>query len=292
MEGSILRGIGSFYTVLCDGDGQEYTLRAQKKLRHQKLTPMVGDRVRFTPGQGEENGWLEEILPRRSMMIRPSVANVDMLMLVVASVPQPDLLLVDKLILRANAGGMQPAICVNKIDLGDELAAQIRREYAGTQLRVFAVSAQTGEGVEALREAMRGKVTCLAGQSAVGKSSLLNRLFGLELETGGLSRKTERGRHTTRRSEMMALDGMFVLDTPGFSLLELEETMEPEAFAQLYPEYNALAGECRFQPCQHDREPGCAVHAAVDQGLLSPERWARYRELLGEVREKWKGRYL
>jgi len=292
MEGSILRGIGSFYTVLCDEDGQEYTLRAQKKLRHQKLTPMVGDRVRFTPGQGEENGWLEEIFPRKSMMIRPSVANVDMLMLVVASVPQPDLLLVDKLILRANAGNMTPAICVNKIDLGDDLARQIEREYAGTQLRVFAVSAQTGEGVETLREAMRGKVTCLAGQSAVGKSSLLNRLFGLELETGGLSRKTERGRHTTRRSEMMALDGMFVLDTPGFSLLELEETMEPEAFAQLYPEYNALAGECRFQPCQHDREPGCAVHAAVDQGKLSPERWARYRELLGEVREKWKGRYL
>lgn len=292
MEGSILRGIGSFYTVLCDEDGQEYTLRAQKKLRHQKLTPMVGDRVRFTPGQGEENGWLEEIFPRKSMMIRPSVANVDMLMLVVASVPQPDLLLVDKLILRANAGNMTPAICVNKIDLGDDLARQIEREYAGTQLRVFAVSAQTGEGVESLREAMRSKVTCLAGQSAVGKSSLLNRLFGLELETGGLSRKTERGRHTTRRAEMMALDGMFVLDTPGFSLLELEETMEPEAFAQLYPEYNALAGECRFQPCQHDREPGCAVHAAVDQGKLSPERWARYRELLGEVREKWKGRYL
>ena len=154
------------------------------------------------------------------------------------------------------------------------------------------MSARTGEGVAALREAMRGKVTCLAGQSAVGKSSLLNRLFGLELETGGLSRKTERGRHTTRRAEMMALDGMFVLDTPGFSLLELEETVEPEAFAQLYPEYNALAGECRFQPCLHDREPGCAVHAAVDRGLLSPERWARYRELLGEVREKWKGRYL
>ena len=292
MEGSILRGIGSFYTVLCDEDAQEYTLRAQKKLRHQKLTPMVGDRVRFTPGQGEEDGWLEEILPRKSMLIRPAVANVDMLMLVVASVPQPDMLLVDKLILRANAGHMTPAICVNKIDLGDELAKRIAREYAGTQLRVFAVSAQTGEGVDALKEAMRGKVTCLAGQSAVGKSSLLNRLFGLELETGGLSRKTERGRHTTRRSEMMALDGMMVLDTPGFSLLEIEDGIEPEAFAQLYPEYNALAEGCRFQPCMHDREPGCAVHAAVDRGELSPERWARYRELLGEVREKWKGRYL
>ena len=285
-----MRGIGSFYTVLCDEDGQEYTLRAQKKLRHQKLTPMVGDRVRFSPGQGEENGWLEEILPRKSVMLRPSVANADMLMLVVASVPHPDMMLIDKLILRADRGGMTPAICVNKIDLGDELVQEIRAEYAGTKLRVFAASALTGEGVDKLREAMRGKVTCLAGQSAVGKSSLLNALFGLELETGGLSRKTERGRHTTRRSEMMAVDGMFVLDTPGFSLLELEE-MEPQAFAELYPEYNELAEGCRFQPCLHDREPGCAVHAAVDEGRLSAVRWARYRELLAEVKENWKGRY-
>jgi len=292
MTGSILRGIGSFYTVLCDEDGLEYTLRAQKKLRHQKMTPMVGDRVRFTPGDGEDNGWLEEILPRKSMINRPSVANVDMLMLVVACVPQPDMLLIDKLILRAQQGNMTPAICVNKTDLGSELSDRIREEFEGTQLRVFSASALTGEGVDTLREAMRGKVTCLAGQSAVGKSSLLNALFGLGLETGGLSRKTERGRHTTRRSEMMSIDGMMVLDTPGFSLLELEEAIEPQAFAQLYPEYNALAGECRFQPCLHDREPGCAVHAAVDAGKLSTVRWERYRQLLGEVKEKWKGRYL
>ena len=292
MTGSILRGIGSFYTVLCDEDGQEYTLRAQKKLRHQRMTPMVGDKVRFTPGEGEDNGWLEEILPRKSMMNRPSVANVDMLMLVVASVPQPDMLLVDKLILRAQQGNMTPAICVNKTDLGSELVKQIQEEYTGTNLRVFSASALTGEGIDVLREAMRGKVTCLAGQSAVGKSSLLNALFGLELETGGLSRKTERGRHTTRRAEMMALDGMLVLDTPGFSLLELEDVIEPQAFAELYPEYNELAGECRFQPCMHDREPGCAVHAAVDDGRLSAVRWARYRQLLSEAKEKWKGRYL
>ena len=286
-----MRGSGSFYTVLCEEDGQEYTLRAQKKLRHQKMTPMVGDRVRFSPGQGEEDGWLEEILPRKSEMLRPSVANADMLMLVVASVPHPDMMLIDKLILRAAKGGMTPALCVNKIDLGGDLAEEIRAEYAGTQLRVFTASALTGEGVDALREAMRGRVTCLAGQSAVGKSSLLNALFGLELETGGLSRKTERGRHTTRRSEMMAVDGMMVLDTPGFSLLELDE-MDPQDFAQLYPEYNELAGECRFQPCLHDREPGCAVHAAVGAGKLSAVRWQRYRELLAEVKENWKGRYV
>ncbi len=291
MTGSILRGIGSFYTVLADEDGQEYTTRAQKKLRHQKMTPMVGDRVRFSPGQGEDDGWIEEILPRKSMMIRPSVANVDMLMLVMASVPQPDLMLLDKLILRANNGGMTPAICVNKIDLGTELAEMIRREYAGTALHVFSASAATGEGIEALREAMLGKVTCLAGQSAVGKSSLLNALFNLNLETGGLSRKTERGRHTTRRAEMMALGGMFVLDTPGFSLLELEENIDPQDFAQMYPEYNELAQGCRFQPCLHDREPGCAVRAAVEEGRLSPERWERYRMMLAEGKEKWKGRY-
>lgn len=291
MTGCILRGIGSFYTVLCDEDHQEYTLRAQKKIRHQKLKPMVGDRVRFTPGQGEEDGWLEEILPRKSMLDRPSVANVDMLMLVIASVPQPDMLLCDKLILRAQHGNMTPAICVNKVDLGSELAGQIEKEYAGTDLRVFSVSARTGEGIDALREEMRGKVTCLAGQSAVGKSSLLNALFGLELETGGLSRKTERGRHTTRRAEMMELDGMFVLDTPGFSLLELQNNIDPQDFAQLYPEYNELADQCRFQPCLHDREPGCAVHAAVDAGKLGAARYERYRELLGEVRENWKGRY-
>ena len=285
MTGSILRGIGSFYTVLADQDAQEYTLRAQKKLRHQKLTPMVGDRVRFTPGEGDDDGWIEEILPRKSELIRPSVANADMLMLVVASVPQPDMLLVDKLILRAERGGMTPAICVNKVDLGEELAQRIAAEYAGTELRVFSVSARTGEGIGALREALRGKVTCLAGQSAVGKSSLLN------LETGGLSRKTERGRHTTRHAEMMSLDGSFVLDTPGFSLLELETDMEPQEFAGLYPEYNALAADCRFQPCLHDREPGCAVRAAVESGALGAARWARYRQLLGEVRENWKGRY-
>ena len=285
-----MRGIGSFYTVLCDEDGQEYTLRAQKKLRHQHMTPMVGDAVRFTPGQGEENGWLEEILPRRSVMERPSVANVDMLMLVLASVPQPDLLLCDKLILRARKGGMAPAICVNKIDLGTELAQEIAQEYAGTELRVFSVSARTGEGIAALREQMCGRVTCLAGQSAVGKSSLLNALFGLSLETGGLSRKTERGRHTTRRAEMMALDGMFVLDTPGFSLLEVE-LVEPRELQKLYPEFSADWGTCFFSPCYHAREPKCAVRAAVDEGKIDKRRYERYCALLGEMQTRWRDRY-
>ena len=291
MEGIILRGIGSFYTVRSEENGAEYTLRAQKKLRHQKLTPMVGDRVTFLPGEGEENGWIEAILPRHSIMERPSVANADVLMLVVAPVPQADLLLIDKLIVRASCGNMTPAICVNKTDLDGGLYDRLRDEYKGTGLQVYCTSTVTGEGIDALRESMRGKVVCLAGQSAVGKSSLINALLGLELETGGLSRKTERGRHTTRRCELLSCGGLYVLDTPGFSLLDLESTMEPEELPDHYPEYAALSEGCRFQPCMHDREPGCAVRKAVEKGELSRERWERYRVLLMEARENLKGRY-
>lgn len=286
-----MRGVGSFYAVRCDEDGETYTLRPQKKLRRQGQRLLVGDRVVFTPGQGEQDGWLLQILPRRSELERPSVANVDMLMLVIASVPQPDMLLADRLIVRALRGNMTPALCVNKIDLGTELADAIRQQYRGSPLRLFAVSARTGEGVQALREAMRGRVTCLAGQSAVGKSSLLNALFGLSLHTGELSRKTERGRHTTRKTEMMAFGDTLVLDTPGFSLLDSEPDMEPQALLQAYPEYEALAHACRFAPCLHDTEPGCAVREAVSRGELSDARHARYRQLLRQARENRKGRY-
>ena len=292
MEGSILRGIGSFYTVLCEADGQEYTLRAQKKLRHQRLTPMVGDRVRFTPGEGEEDGWLEEILPRKSMLVRPSVANVDMLMLVMASVPAPDLMLCDKLILRANAGNMTPAICVNKIDLGEELAQKIREEYAGTQLRVFAVSAQSGEGVEQLREAMRGRVTCLAGQSAVGKSSLLNRLFGLELETGGLSRKTERGKLTTRHVELFAIDDSkdsgYIADTPGFTMLDFAEFnfFTKDDLPHTMRDFERYYGKCRYTKCSHTKEDGCAVLEALSRGEIAKSRHDSFLAMYETLKNK------
>jgi len=149
MEGSILRGIGSFYTVLCDADGQEYTLRAQKKLRHQKMTPMVGDRVRFTPGSGEEHGWVEEILPRDSELIRPPVANIRHIVLVVAPQPAPDFLLIDTLIVMSLKQGIQPAIVVNKCDLDEGLFDQIAKDYAGLNVPVLKVSAKTGEGIGA-----------------------------------------------------------------------------------------------------------------------------------------------
>ena len=255
------------------------------------MKPLVGDRVEFVPGKDGEEGWIESILPRKNELIRPSVANVDMLMLVMAPVPLPDLMMIDKLILRARRGGMTPAICVNKTDLENGLPERIEREYAGSELQSFYVSAKTGVGLDLLRPALGGKVTCLAGQSAVGKTSLLNALFGLRMETGGLSEKTERGRHTTRKAELMTFGDALVMDTPGFSLLELEDDLPPEEIAGHYEEYAELSEGCRFQPCLHDREPGCAVRRAVDEGRLSRQRWERYRKLLAEAKEKQKGRY-
>ncbi len=289
MRGTLIRGMGGFYTVM-DEAGAEYTLRCKKKFRHLRLTPLVGDEVRFTPGEGEEHGWLEEILPRRSECLRPPVSNVTLLMIVIAPVPAPDLLLVDRLLVRARRQGMKAMLVASKTELQPELADALRAQYAGADAPVQAVSARTGEGLDELRDRMRGELCCLAGQSGVGKSTLLNALLGLRLETGEISRKIQRGKNTTRHAELLMKDGLRVLDTAGFSLLELDGGMEPITLKTWYPEFDQYEGQCRFQPCYHDREPGCAVTAACAAGEIAPERLERYRALLAEVRESWRDR--
>lgn len=290
MRGRIVRGVGGFYTVR-NAQGEEYVLRARGRFRRERKTPLVGDEVTFTPGQGEEHGWLDEILPRRSECLRPPVANVSLLLIVCAPEPEPDLLLADRLLVRAAGGGMRAALVVNKCDLDPSLAQALSRQYAGAGVPVLGVSAKEGTGLQALGGVMRGELCCLCGQSAVGKSTLLNALCSLELKTGALSEKIRRGRHTTRHAELIERDGFCVLDTPGFSLLELEEGMAPEALRTCYPEFAGREGACRFAPCLHDREPGCAVREAVQAGEISPERYERYRILLAQVRERWKNRY-
>ena len=289
-EGRIVRGVGGLSTVRAE-DGGEYVLRAKGRFRRERLTPLVGDKARFTPGQGDEHGWLEEILPRASVCRRPPAANISLEILVVAPEPSPDLLLIDRLLVCAAQEGMRTLLCVNKCDLDAGLAPDLRQQYAASGLEVLAVSAVTGEGLDVLRERMRGELCCMAGQSAVGKSTLLNALCGLSLKTGDLSR-IHRGRHTTRHAELLEADGLAVLDTPGFSLLTLEEKMAPESLQAWYPEFVPLAAGCRFSPCLHDREPGCAVRAAVEAGALDARRYERYRMLLEEVRGVWKARYL
>lgn len=285
-----MRGMGGFYTVV-DAQGEQFTLRCKKKFRRMHISPLVGDEVLFTPGEGEEHGWLEEILPRSSECIRPPVANVSLLLISVSPTPAPDMLLIDRLMVRARMQNMKMLLVVTKGDLDDTLADTLREQYAGADVPVYPVCARTGEGLDALREAMRGELCCMAGQSGVGKSTLLNALLDLDLETGEISQKIQRGKNTTRHAELLLKDGLRVLDTAGFSLLELDGGMDPITLKDYYPEFAEHEGACRFTPCYHDREPGCAVTAACEEGKIHPERLARYRELLAEVKTAWRERY-
>lgn len=291
MQGVLVRGFGGFY-VAADDAGTEHILRCKKKFRRMRISPLVGDRVLFTPGEGEEHGWVEDILPRTTECIRPPVANVSLLLVVICPSPEPDLLLVDRLLIRARLQGMKTAIVVNKSDLDPTLAGRIRQAYRGAECPVLTASAKEKEGLDDLRAIMTGEsCCCLTGQSGVGKSTLLNALLGLELETGDISEKIQRGKNTTRHAQLLIHGGIRVLDTAGFSLLELDAKQEPEKLREAYPEFLPHEGCCRFTPCLHDREPGCAVTAAVDAGEIDPGRVERYRQLLADVRETWKQRY-
>ncbi len=291
MQGIVTRGIGGFYYVL-DAEGNTHELRAQAKIRRARMKPMVGDRVEFEPGLSGENGWLKAVLPRRNQLVRPPVANIDAVVVVVAAAsPSPDLMMADRLLIAARRTGIEALLVVNKCDLDAKMAAEILRQYRGAGVHPLAVSAHTGAGIEALRAALIGKAHALAGQSGAGKSTLLNALHGFSLETGAVSRKIERGRHTTRHVSMIPLaGGGMALDTPGFSLLETE-LLDPVLLKDSYPEFLEHEGQCFFSPCYHDMEPKCSVRAAVEAGEIDASRHARYRELLEEMRMRWRERY-
>ena len=290
LKGTLIRGIGSFYTAK-DPSGVLYTLRCKKKFRRQGISPLTGDDVLFTPGQGEEHGWIEEILPRKSVCLRPPVANVTRLILVLSPVPEPDLLLADRIISRAFSQGMDILIVANKTDLDEAFSHRIEEEYSRARIKVFPVSAKERTGLDNLRNAMRGALCCMTGQSGAGKSTLLNVLLGIHLETGDISRKISRGKNTTRQAELIEKDGLRVMDTAGFNLLEPEKHLEPEKLRERYPEFRTYEGKCRFRECLHDREPGCAVQEAADRGDIGSGRLQRYRQLLQETREGWRDRY-
>ena len=286
--GLLIKGVGSFYEVLTEA-GDTVTCKARGTFRREGITPTVGDRVRI---ERQERGYaqLAEILPRKNVLVRPAVANVDQLMIVVsASVPSPDWLLLDRLIIAATFLGVKPIPVLNKVDAADtDVQNAFINDYRAFD--TLTVSAKTGEGIFELNEQLRDKVTCFAGQSAVGKSSILNRILpDLHLETGGLSRKTDRGRHTTRHAELWPYLGGAVLDTPGFSLFETE-CLDQEQLDACYPEFKNAA-PCRFPGCMHVTEPGCGVKPLLDSGELTPLRYARYVEIAKEYQTRRKHRY-
>lgn len=286
--GCLIKGIGSFYEVYFPS-GETVTCKARGVFRKNGLTPTVGDKVGI---ERQQSGYAQmcEILPRRNILIRPAVANIDQLLIVIsASHPEPDWMMVDQLIIAAKHLSIEPILVMNKIDCcsSDVIDAFEQEYHAFSRLLVSAISQA---GIEELKKALAGKISCFAGQSAVGKSSLLNSLLpDLHLETGELSRKTERGRHTTRHAQLWPYEGGAVLDTPGFSLLETE-VLEQDELDDCYPEFQN-ARPCRFPGCSHITEPDCGVKLLLETGELTEARYRRYIEISKELQIRRKHKY-
>jgi len=284
IKGIIIKGYSGFYYVW-DGETEwECNLRGRFRLTKQTFLP--GDRVAITVvDKSRRKAVIEEVEPRKNELIRPPVANVDQVVIVMAVAnPEPDCWLLDRLLVMAQANGVEPVICFNKYDLlteGEESPADL---YRNTGFPILATSTVTGLGLEELREILAGKVSVLAGPSGVGKSSLLNKIEGLRLKTGEVSEKTSRGRHTTRHVELMRLSsGGLLADTPGFSQVYLPKELKREELIKYYPDFLEYHSGCMFKTCLHREEPECAVRQAVEQGILPADRYQRYLSLLDEV---------
>ncbi len=279
MRGIIIKGIGGFYYVKT-ADGSVCECRARGIFRKNGIKPTVGDEVEI------ENSSVEKIYERRSYLIRPSVANIDNLIIVISAAnPSPDLLLTDKLTVAAEASGITSVICINKTDLAD--AVEIEKIYRMAGYSVIVASATELVGAKELKEVVKGKISAFAGLSGVGKSSILNLLSGENAETGEISR-INRGKHTTRHVELFEIDkDTFILDTPGFSSLALSDICDIKAseLAYYYPEFSSAEGECRFKGCSHINEPDCAVKKLIADGKASQSRYESYKELYEQLKQ-------
>ncbi len=284
MQGLIVKALSGFYDV--ETGGGVVVCRARGRLRQGRQAPLVGDRVEIVQDHGR--GMLEKILPRRNQFVRPAVANLDALVILASCViPVTEPFLIDRITAIAGNQGVPVILCVNKCDLehGNRLAEIYR--HAG--YCVLQTSAETGEGIDALREAVRGKTVAFTGNSGVGKSSILNCLDpGLQLRVGQVSDKLGRGRHTTRHVELYRLaDGTYVADTPGFSSFDTEqmELVLKENLQYAFPDFAPYLGRCQFNDCAHLKEPGCRVLEAVSRGEIEPTRHESYVRLYEKAKE-------
>lgn len=279
MKGIIVKGIGGFYYIK-ESQGNVYECKARGVFRKNNIKPTVGDVVDF------ENGSINKIYERKSYLIRPSVANIDNLIIVIAAAnPAPDLLLADKLIVAALSSDINPVICINKTDLADY--DKILMTYTSAGFDVVTVSAKDGDGIEKLKHYITGKVSAFAGLSGVGKSSILNLLGKKNAEIGEISR-INRGKHTTRHVELYDVgDDTFILDTPGFSSLAINEicSITADELSSYYPEFDNVSEECRFKGCSHLNEPDCAVKKLLDEGVIARERYHSYKELYTTLKD-------
>ena len=277
-EGRILRSLSGFYDVQTPGG--LITCRARGILRKAGNSPLTGDLVEISVEKGK--GMVERILPRKNHFIRPAVANVDALVVFAANVnPVTEPFLIDRVAAIAGDQNVDVYLCVNKCDL--DPAMDLVRIYRHAGFPVICTSAETGEGVAELRALLTGKLTAFTGNSGVGKSSILNRLAPeLKLETGEVSEKLGRGRHTTRHVELFPLgDNTYVADTPGFSSFDTDqmELILKENLQYAFPDFGRFLGKCRFDDCSHRKEPDCAVRSAVEAGEIEASRYESYLRL-------------
>lgn len=295
MQGKIVKGIGGFYYVHCrraEGESEIYECKARGVFRKDNRKPLVGDDVELDVLDEEKAlGNIRELLPRHSELIRPAVANVDQALVIFSIVkPKPNFNLLDRFLIMMGQQKVPCIICFNKedIDEGGE-GAEYQEIYGKCGYRTIKISARQGTGIEELKTLLAGKTTTVAGPSGVGKSSVVNRLqSGTVMETGQISEKIERGKHTTRHSELIAMEeDTYILDTPGFSSLGLFD-LEKEQLAAYYPEFTEYEKYCKFGGCSHVAEKVCGIRDAVERGEISRMRYENYCLLYRELKDRKK----
>lgn len=288
MQGKIIKGIAGFYYVHVEGHGV-YECKAKGIFRKDHVKPLVGDDVIVDVLDEEEMlGNIRQILPRRSALVRPAVANIDQALIIFAIVkPNPNFNLLDRFLIRMERQKLPTIICFNKQDIASAQEKEaLRHSYETCGYKVLFISALENEGIEEVRKLLTGKTTTVAGPSGVGKSSLINKLVPTaNMKTGDISVKIERGKHTTRHSEIIALgEGTYIVDTPGFTSLEISEITKEE-LGQYYPEFIQYEPYCKFSGCAHINEPSCGVKDAVAEGRISKVRYDNYKTLYQELKE-------